>query len=77
MVARQKTTLRKAIESAVVLIFLVSMYLLILVPFVLYTIMRGLTDGDYLNDWKNHVFDFVDCIIIKFKKKRNLYQKKD
>lgn len=45
------------------------MYLLILVPFVLYAIMRGLTDGGYLNDWKNHVFDFVDCIIIKFKKK--------
>ena len=48
MVARQKTTLRKAIESAVVLIFLVSMYLLILVPFVLYAVMRGLTDADYL-----------------------------
>lgn len=48
MVARQKTTLRKAIESAVVLIFLVSMYLLILVPFVPYAVMRGPTDADYL-----------------------------
>lgn len=69
MVARQKTTLRKAIESAVVLIFLVSMYLLILVPFVPYAVMRGLTDADYLGDWQNHIFDFVDCIVNKFKKK--------
>ena len=69
MIAKQKTTLRKAIESAVVLIFLASMYLLILVPFVPYAVMRGLTDGDYLNDWKNHVLDFADCVIIKFKKK--------
>ncbi len=65
----QKTTLRKAIESAVVLIFLMNMFLLILVPFVPYAIIRGLTDGDYLEDWKNHIFDFVDCVINKFKKK--------
>lgn len=69
MIAKQKTTLRKAIESAVALILLISIYLLILVPFVPYAIMRGLTDGNYLDDWKNHVFDFMDCIIIKFKKK--------
>lgn len=66
---KQKITLRKVIWNAVVLISLAGMYLLILVPFVPYAIMRGLTDGDYLNDWENHVFDFADCIINKFKKK--------
>lgn len=69
MTARQKITLRKAIESAVALILLISIYLLILVPFVPYAVMRGLTDGGYLDDWENHIFDFVDCIINKFKKK--------
>ena len=66
---RQEITLRKVICSAVVLISLASIYLLILVPFVPYAVMRGLTDGDYLGDWQNHIFDFVDCIINKFKKK--------
>lgn len=69
MKVKQKITLRKVICNAVVLISLASMYLLILVPFVPYAIMRGLMDGDYLTDWKNHVFDFADCIMDKFKKK--------
>lgn len=66
---KQKITLRKIGLSAVALISLAGMYLLILVPFVPYAVMRGLTDGDYLDDWENHIFDFVDCIINKFKKK--------
>lgn len=66
---KQKITLRKVIGNAVALISLAIIYLLILVPFVPYAIMRGLTDGGYLDDWENHIFDFVDCIINKFKKK--------
>lgn len=69
MKAKQKITLRKVIGNAVALISLACIYLLILVPFVPYGIMRGLTNGDYLGDWQNHIFDFVDCIINKFKKK--------
>lgn len=69
MKAKQKINLRKAIERAVALISLTILYLLILVPFVPYAVMRGLTDGGYLDDWENHIFDFVDCIINKFKKK--------
>lgn len=66
---KQKITLRKVICSAVALISLAGMYLLILVPFVPYAVMRGLTDGNYLEDLKNHVMSFVDCIINKFRKK--------
>lgn len=67
--AKQKIDLRKVIWSAAVLISLAGIYLLILVPFVPYAVMRGLTDADYLADWQNHIFDFVDCIVNKFKKK--------
>lgn len=66
---KQKITLRKVGWNAVALISLACMYLLILVPFVPYAVMRGLTDDVYLADWENHIFDFVECIINKFRKK--------
>lgn len=66
---KQKITLRKVGWSAVVLISLVCMYLLILVPFVPYAVMRGLTDGNYFEDWENQVMSFVDYVMTKFKKK--------
>lgn len=69
MKAKQKITLRKVIGNAVALISLACMYLLILVPFVPYGIMRGLTDGNYFEDWENHVMSFVDYVMTKFKKK--------
>ena len=69
MKAKQKIDLRKVTWNVAVLISLVGIYLLILVPFVPYAVMRGLTDADYLGDWQNHIFDFVDCIVNKFKKK--------
>ena len=55
---RQEITLRKVICSAVVLISLASIYLLILVPFVPYAVMRGLTDGNYFEDLEKPCYEF-------------------
>lgn len=61
IMAKQKIDLRKVTWSAAVLISLAGIYLLILVPFVPYAVMRGLTDADYLADWQRRQAEEFCC----------------
>lgn len=62
-------TVKKIILRSIALVCLVAIFPLLLIPFIPYAMIRGLVNGNYLEDWNDHVMSFVDYVMTKFKKK--------